>query len=240
MNQNAQEKSDWRGKLRSFSDNMFRNYQIVRKRWEISACEKKRSEEIARLGNLVFRLYKKKSLTEKEIEAQIQRIEKIEIELTVLEEALRDLVVKADVPRQLTAGPLVEIKPEVDEAVEPEKKEIDTKQKDGKVSPEKKPVIDETKKDISVSKQLETKEKEVKKYVPVGQPEKKDVTKSSVEGKKTTESGSQETTVTPILRKSGAKEAEKMTKPDTRPIEKKETSQAKPQETKKKKKPELM
>lgn len=215
MNQTAQEKSDWRGKLRSFSDNMFRNYQIVRKRWEISACEKKRSEEIARLGNLVFRLYKKKSLTDKEIEAQIQRIEKIEIELTVLEEALRDLVVKADVPRQLTAGPPVEIKPEVDEAVEPEKE-----------SP--------------ASNQQKIKENEVKKGTPVGQPEKKDVTKASVEGKKTTESGSQETTVTPILRKSGAKEAEKKTKPDTRPIEKKETSQAKPPETKKKEKPELM
>ncbi|MGB3975455.1 MAG: hypothetical protein WBM27_03465 [bacterium] len=62
----------------------------------------------------------------------------------------------------------------------------------------------------------------------------------SIEGKKTAEFGSQETTVTPIPRKSGEKEAEKKAKPDTKPIEKKETSQAKPPEPKKKEKPELM
>ncbi|MGB3975585.1 MAG: hypothetical protein WBM02_00010 [bacterium] len=218
MNQNAQEKSDWRGKLRSFSDNMFRNYQIVRKRWEISACEKKRSAEIARLGNLVFRLYKKKALTDKEIEPQIQRIEKIEVELTVLEDALRDLIIKADMPRQLTAGAPVEEKPEF----------------------ERKPIMFRKAEENSSSKQRETKEKEVKKDAPVGQREKKDVTKASVEGKKSTESGSQETTVTPIPRKPGEKEAEKKAKPDTKPIEKKETSQAKPPEPKKKEKPELM
>ncbi len=218
MNQNAQEKSDWRGKLRSFSDNMFRNYQIVRKRWEISACEKRRSAEIARLGNLVFRLYKKKSLTEKEIEPQIQRIEKIEVELTVLEEALRDLVIRADVPRQLPAGAPVEEKPAF----------------------ERKPIVFGRAEENSSSNQRETKEKEAKKEAPVGQHEKKDVTNASVEGKKTAESGSQETTETPIPRKSGEKEAEKKAKPDTKSDEKKGTSQVKPRESKKKEKPELM
>lgn len=92
-------------RVRNFSDGMFRNYQIMKKRWEISSAEKKRASEISKLGNLVFRLHKSSELTLEKLEPQVQKIDHVERRIKILEEKLRDIIMRADLPRQLEAGP---------------------------------------------------------------------------------------------------------------------------------------
>ncbi|MBN1878832.1 hypothetical protein JW823_01870 [bacterium] len=104
MQNKDQEQTGWKSRVRAFSDSMFRNYQIMRKRWEISAAEKKRTQEISKLGNQVFRLYRKEGPSIHELEPQIKKIESIDSEIKVLEEVLRDIIMRADMPRQLPAG----------------------------------------------------------------------------------------------------------------------------------------
>ncbi|MBN1296899.1 hypothetical protein JXA80_08950 [bacterium] len=106
MNEMNPQPARIKDRIKSFSDSMFRNYQIMKKRWEISNSEKKRAAEIAHLGNTVFRLYRKEGLSPEKIEPQIKKIEQLENEIKVLEEKLRDIIMKADLPRQLQAGNL--------------------------------------------------------------------------------------------------------------------------------------
>ena len=105
-------------RVRNFSDSMFRNYQIMRKRWEISSAEKKRASEIARLGNMVFRLFKSSELSSEKIEPQIRKIDHVEREIKILEEKLRDIIMRADLPRQLESG---SVSPEPKSPAAPEK-----------------------------------------------------------------------------------------------------------------------
>lgn len=104
MSKPEQEKTSIKQKIKFFSDSMFRNYQVMRKRWEISNSEKKRSVEIARLGNMAFRLYQTNELSPEKISAQVKKIEKLVEEIKHLEETLRDIIMRADEPRQLSAG----------------------------------------------------------------------------------------------------------------------------------------
>lgn len=233
MNSKDREKADWRERLRLFSDSMFRNVQIVRKRWEISACEKKRTAEISRLGNLAYRLYKNKSLTEKDIEQQVQRVEKLEIELRHLEETLRDLIIRADIPRQLPAGgPAGEKGAGAGSGGTGNKKEITEKAAD------EKPATDAVKRKTSAGVQGSAKPIAVKQGTPVRQVEEKGVTNAPVQGTKTAGSGSQDTVKTPVAGKPAGKTPTGKEKPDTRPLVKKDQPQVKPADVTKKKDPE--
>jgi len=137
------EKPTIKHRIRSFSDNMFRNYQIMRKRWEITNREKKRSAEISRLGSTVYRLFQSDELKRDDLAPQIEKIKKIDLEIKNLEENLRDIIMKADLPRQLAAGPAVKketpIKKTEPKTVTPVKKNI-TKDTKPAVKTEQKPV----------------------------------------------------------------------------------------------------
>jgi hypothetical protein len=233
MNSKDREKTDWRERLRLFSDSMFRNVQIVRKRWEISACEKKRTAEISRLGSMAYRLYKNKSLTEKDIEPQVQQIEKLDIELKNLEETLRDLIIKADIPRQLPAGgPSGEKESAAVPGVSGNKKEST-----GKAADEK-PAADTVKRKTPAGVQGSAKPIAVKQGTPVRQAEEKGVTNAPVQGTKTAGSGSQDTVKTLVAGKPAGKTPAGKEKPDTRPLVKKDQPQVKSADGPGKKDPE--
>jgi hypothetical protein len=223
MNGKDSEQIDWRDKLRAFSDSMFRNCQIVRKRWEISSFEKKRKLEIIRLGNLAYRLHRKKSLTPEELEKQIKRVEKIDAELKALEERLRDLIIKSDVPRQLTTG------------TECESGRSEQKSSELKAELEKKPEISSDKKlsagaenktsppkTESVSKDSEKEPATIISSDSVRQAVEKVVTKATTNDTKKQDSGLQETAETPKPKSKQAKSGsvDRQSKRDKRPDQK--------------------
>jgi len=90
-----------KGKLKKFSNEVFRNYLIMRLRWRISALERQRTAEVSDLGNRIFRLMKKKKLEIPEVESLFSVIENFETEIEIQEEKLRDIIMKSDVPRQI-------------------------------------------------------------------------------------------------------------------------------------------
>ncbi|MBN1355509.1 hypothetical protein JXA40_04455 [bacterium] len=122
LENNQKTSSGFKGKMRNFSDEVFRNYLIMRLRWKISALERQRASEIQDLGNRVFRLFKRKELKVPGAESLMRTIEDLEAKIEVQEEKLREVIIRADVPRQIpekTAGesgkkdaPAAEGKPE--------------------------------------------------------------------------------------------------------------------------------
>ena len=216
MTDEKAQKAGFKTRIKAFSDGMFRNYQIMRKRWEISNAEKKRAAEISRLGMTAFRLYGKKELTMESLEPQIQKIEKIDQNIKKLEEKLRDIIMNADLPRQLPAGQVSkpDVKAEAPKKPEPEKKPepIKTAEPEKKVA-EKKPA--------PAKKTAPVKETPAKKATPVKKaaPAKKPAAAKKPEPAKKTEAPKSAKAATP---KVSVKDAEK----DATKVEKKPEANA--------------
>jgi hypothetical protein len=94
-------KNHTKSRLRNFSDEVFRNYLVMRMRWKISALERQRTTEVRDLGNRVFRLYKRKELTVPGADSLLKTIEELEADIELQEEKLREIIMRADVSRQI-------------------------------------------------------------------------------------------------------------------------------------------
>ncbi|MBN1550778.1 hypothetical protein JW979_04895 [bacterium] len=137
---NDKPKKSFREKLVSFSDEVFRNYMIMRLRWKISALEKRRSAEIIDLGNRTFRLIKRKQLEIPKVENLVRTIDKLETDIETLEERLRDIIIRSDLPKQLTTG---EVSVQSSEDIKPESKPSQ-KIKDKIIQEHQQPVVKST------------------------------------------------------------------------------------------------
>ncbi len=101
MNHEEKRKT-FKTRLRSFSDEVFRNYLIMRKRWEISALERQRNVEIKDLGNRVYRLIQRKKIEIPDVDRVVSAIQSIDSEIQLQEERLRELIIRADFPKQIS------------------------------------------------------------------------------------------------------------------------------------------
>ena len=97
-----EKKASIKNRLRAFSDEVFRNYLIMRLRWSISALERRRTNEIKDLGNRVFRLLQRKEIVIPETDKIVKIIQDLELKIEAQEERLRDIIMKADLPKQLS------------------------------------------------------------------------------------------------------------------------------------------
>ncbi len=97
-------KKTFRSRLRNFSEEVFRNYLIMRMRWEISSLERQRTAEIRDLGNRVYRLLKRKKLQVPELDSFVTAIAHIDSKIEVKEENLREVIMRVDLPGQITGG----------------------------------------------------------------------------------------------------------------------------------------
>ncbi|MCD4653278.1 hypothetical protein K8T06_05025 [bacterium] len=178
MTEKKPDNSGIKYRIKSFSDNMFRNYQIMRKRWEITSSEKKRATEISRLGNTVYRLFQDQKLLPdlKKIEPQIKKIEKIDLIIKNLEERLRDIIMRTDMPRQLSAGQPVKVSVKKTEGVKPAVETQVKKVPQEKDPARKSPITKGSAKKVPVAKEVKTSEPKIVKKMKV----KKTVAKAPV------------------------------------------------------------
>ncbi len=113
----------WKGKLRGFSDEVFRNYLIMRKRWEISAFERQRNSAIKDLGNRVFRLIQREKAKIPEVDSVVHSIRDLDDKIQILEEKLREIIMRVDVQHQIPdkSGKPVDLQPTAADTKPPEK-----------------------------------------------------------------------------------------------------------------------
>lgn len=96
MDNNDRNPADFNSSIRWLSKSVVRNWMIMRKRWEIAAAERKRRNEISRLGNQAYRLCCDNRLSAEELESQIRKVAAIDQEIKTLEENLRDILLKVE------------------------------------------------------------------------------------------------------------------------------------------------
>ena len=183
---NIEEKT-WKKRLRSFSDEVFRNYQIVRIRWEISSLERNRNQEIRDLGNRVFRLMKREKVLIPELDLLFKTIDELESQIQIQEEKLREVIMRSEAPKQIPGD--LSAKPEqpgqekpAEKPVEPKPVQQEVAGKEVKPAQEAKPApvapkSEPVRKDVGpVEKKLET-----EKMKPVQAPVlKKDTDKTGI------------------------------------------------------------
>jgi hypothetical protein len=90
------ENTAWKRKLRNFSDEVFRNYQVVCTRWTISSLERQRNTEIRDLGHRIFRMIKKEKIRIPEVDTLIGTIDELETKIEELEDKLRGIIMQGD------------------------------------------------------------------------------------------------------------------------------------------------
>ena len=113
----------WKGKLRGFSDEVFRDYLIMRKRWEISSFERQRNNAIKDLGNRVFRLIQREKAKIPEVDSVVHSIRDLDDKIQILEEKLREIIMRVDVQHQIPdkSGKPVDVQPTAADKKPPEK-----------------------------------------------------------------------------------------------------------------------
>lgn len=97
------EKKSFKTKLKSFSEDVFRNYLIVRARWELYNLERQHGNEIRNMGNRIYRQFKRDHIPIPEVEPILKSLTELDLKIEQLEERLRDLMMNAELPKQLTA-----------------------------------------------------------------------------------------------------------------------------------------
>ncbi len=95
------ERKSFRSKLKIFSEDVFRNYLIVRARWELYNLERQHGNEIRNLGNRIYRQYRRDHKPIPEVEPILDSLTDLDHKIEQLEERLRDLIVNAELPRQI-------------------------------------------------------------------------------------------------------------------------------------------
>ncbi|GEM_PF-4543260 len=115
------QRKSFKSKLKIFSEDVFRNYLIVRARWELYNLERQHSNEIRNLGNRIYRQYRRDHKTIQEVEPILDSLTDLDHKIEQLEERLRDLIVNAELPKQIPESTAVGFNPTPDRMeVQPE------------------------------------------------------------------------------------------------------------------------